>query len=210
MVNILSISGNLEKISSEIFAEAEKEITKIKTIADSRIKEIHEVASKDRERLQTQIAEKTMMDIELSTKRALGKARMEGKLELLNEKERYVGMVLDTVMDNAKDFTNSNDYRALLTNLAITGATALEGGNIEVVLRKEDVNKFNLAEAAKKTQEKLNKPVIFTLSQDPIHTRIGGIVLRKENISVDNTLEALFERRKDSLREITAQILFEK
>ena len=100
-MNILSVSGNLEKISSEIFAEAEKEITKIKTIADSRIKEIHEVASKDRERLQTQIAEKTMMDIELSTKRALGKARMEGKLELLNEKERYVGMVLDTVMDNA-------------------------------------------------------------------------------------------------------------
>ena len=67
-----------------------------------------------------------------------------------------------------------------------------------------------MAETTKKAQEKLNKPVTFTISQDPIHTRIGGIVLRKENISVDNTLESLFDRRRDALREIADKVLFEK
>ena len=209
-MNILSVSGNLEKISSEIFAEAETEITSIKNIAESRIKEITDVVTKDREKLKTQITEKAMMDIDLSSKRALGKARMEGKLELLNVRENFVTMVLDAVMNKSKDFTKSDVYRALLTNLAISAALALEGGNIEVLLRKEDLNKFNLAETTKKAQEKLNKPVTFTISQDPIHTRIGGIVLRKENISVDNTLESLFDRRRDALREIADKVLFEK
>ena len=209
-MNILSVSGNLEKISSEIFAEAETEITSIKNIAESRIKEITDVVTKDREKLKTQITEKAMMDIDLSSKRALGKARMEGKLELLNVRENFVTMVLDAVMNKSKDFTKSDVYRALLTNLAISATLALEGGNIEVLLRKEDLNKFNLAETTKKAQEKLNKPVTFTISQDPIHTRIGGIVLRKENISVDNTLESLFDRRRDALREIADKVLFEK
>ena len=105
MVNILSVSGNLEKISSEIFAEAETEITSIKNIAESRIKEITDVVTKDREKLKTQITEKAMMDIDLSSKRALGKARMEGKLELLNVRENFVTMVLDAVMNKSKDFT---------------------------------------------------------------------------------------------------------
>ena len=210
MVNILSVSGNLEKISSEIFAEAETEITSIKNIAESRIKEITDVVTKDREKLKPQITENAMMDIDLSSKRALGKARMEGKLELLNVRENFVTMVLDAVMNKSKDFTKSDVYRALLTNLAISATLALEGGNIEVLLRKEDLNKFNLAETTKKAQEKLNKPVTFTISQDPIHTRIGGIVLRKENISVDNTLESLFDRRRDALREIADKVLFEK
>jgi vacuolar-type H+-ATPase subunit E/Vma4 len=138
----------------------------------------------------------------------LGKSRLESKMILLNEKENKVKMVFAEVENKLKSFTQTGDYSSTLLNLAVSGGVALDGGDLTVLLRKEDVSKFNKDEAVQKIKELTNTEVTVTISPEESKTKIGGLFIQKINIFVDNTFESIIQRRNAKLREIVSEILF--
>ncbi|MHA1983604.1 MAG: V-type ATP synthase subunit E, partial [Candidatus Hodarchaeales archaeon] len=154
------------------------------------------------------ILEKNRSTIEAENKRMLGKSRLESKMILLNEKENKVKMVFAEVENKLKSFTQTGDYSSTLLNLAVSGGVALDGGDLTVLLRKEDVSKFNKDEAVQKIKELTNTEVTVTISPEESKTKIGGLFIQKINIFVDNTFESIIQRRNAKLREIVSEILF--
>jgi vacuolar-type H+-ATPase subunit E/Vma4 len=117
-------------------------------------------------------------------------------------------MVFDEVVSKLKSFTQSGDYSSTLRNLAVSGGVALEGGDLTVLLRKEDVSKFNKDEAVQKIKELTNTEVTVTIRPEESKTKIGGLMIEKGNIFVDNTFESIIQRRNAKLRETVTEILF--
>jgi vacuolar-type H+-ATPase subunit E/Vma4 len=206
-VYVLSL-GNIDKIVQEIVSTAEIEREKIEKIAKNKITELNDTASKDLDRIRNQILEKNRSTVEAENKRMLGKSRLESKMILLNEKENKIKMVFDEVVSKLKSFTQSGDYSSTLRNLAVSGGVALEGGDLTVLLRKEDVSKFNKDEAVQKIKELTNTEVTVTIRPEESKTKIGGLMIEKGNIFVDNTFESIIQRRNAKLRETVTEILF--
>jgi vacuolar-type H+-ATPase subunit E/Vma4 len=206
-VYVLSL-GNIDKIVQEIVSTAEIEREKIEKKAKNKITELNDTASKDLDRIRNQILEKNRSTIEAENKRMLGKSRLESKMILLNEKENKVKMVFAEVENKLKSFTQTGDYSSTLLNLAVSGGVALDGGDLTVLLRKEDVSKFNKDEAVQKIKELTNTEVTVTISPEESKTKIGGLFIQKINIFVDNTFESIIQRRNAKLREIVSEILF--
>ncbi|MHA2103580.1 MAG: V-type ATP synthase subunit E [Candidatus Hodarchaeales archaeon] len=200
--------GNIDKIVQEIVSTAEIEREKIEKIAKNKITELNDTASKDLDRIRNQILEKNRSTVEAENKRMLGKSRLESKMILLNEKENKIKMVFDEVVSKLKSFTQSGDYSSTLRNLAVSGGVALEGGDLTVLLRKEDVSKFNKDEAVQKIKELTNTEVTVTIRPEESKTKIGGLMIEKGNIFVDNTFESIIQRRNAKLRETVTEILF--
>ncbi|MHA1992312.1 MAG: V-type ATP synthase subunit E, partial [Candidatus Hodarchaeales archaeon] len=207
LVYVLSL-GNIDKIVQEIVSTAEIEREKIEKIAKNKITELNDTASKDLDRIRNQILEKNRSTVEAENKRMLGKSRLESKMILLNEKENKIKMVFDEVVSKLKSFTQSGDYSSTLRNLAVSGGVALEGGDLTVLLRKEDVSKFNKDEAVQKIKELTNTEVTVTIRPEESKTKIGGLMIEKGNIFVDNTFESIIQRRNAKLRETVTEILF--
>jgi vacuolar-type H+-ATPase subunit E/Vma4 len=206
-VYVLSL-GNIDKIVQEIVSTAEIEREKIEKKAKNKITELNDTASKDLDRIRNQILEKNRSTIEAENKRMLGKSRLESKMILLNEKENKVKMVFAEVVNKLKSFTQTGDYSSTLRNLAVSGGVALDGGDLTVFLRKEDVSKFNKDEVVQKIKELSNTEVTVTISHEESKTKIGGLMIQKSNIFVDNTFESIIQRRNAKLREIVTEILF--
>ncbi|OLS27518.1 MAG: V-type ATP synthase subunit E [Candidatus Heimdallarchaeota archaeon LC_3] len=204
---ILSL-GNVDKIVQEIIASAEKEKQEIENKAKVRITELNEAASKDLDRIRNQIVEEMHGTINAENKRILGKARLESKMSLLNEKEEKIQIVFEAAIEKLKSYTQTNDYSNTLINLAVTAGVALEGGELVVSLRKEDVSKFNKDTATQKISEQLNGNVSITVGSEEPKTRIGGLLIRKGKVFVDNTFESIISRRNDKLRTTVTEILF--
>jgi vacuolar-type H+-ATPase subunit E/Vma4 len=200
--------SNIDKIVQEIVSSAEKEKEEIEKSGKSKINEINDAASKNLDRIRNQIVEKNKSSIEAENKRMLGKSRLESKMKLLNEKENKIKMVFDEAIEKLKSYTQTSDYGATLTNLAVSGGSALEGGDLTILLRKEDVSKFNKDESAQKIKEITNSQVSLTVSSEEPKTRIGGLIVQKEGIFVDNTFESIIHRRNAKLREKVTEILF--
>lgn len=200
--------SNIDKIVLEIISSAEKEKEEIEKSVKDKINEVNDAASKNLERIRNQIGEKNRSSIEAENKRMLGKSRLESKMALLNEKESKIKMVFDEAVEKLKSYTKTGEYEATLTNLAVSGGLALEGGDLIISLRKEDVSKFNKDESIRIISESTSSPVSMTVSSEEPKTRIGGLIVRKGDIFVDNTFESIILRRKAKLREKVTEILF--
>ena len=201
--------GNVDKIVQEIVTTAEKERENIENKAKSRITELNDAASKDLDRIRNQLAEQQRNTIEAENKRILGKARLESKMNLLKEKENKITEVFDKAVEKLVSYTQTSDYDNTLVNLAVKAGTALEGGDLTVLLRKTDVNKFKKDLVVEKIKEQLSGNVSITISPDEPRTKIGGLIVSKGNIFVDNTFESIIARRNDQLRSKVIEILFQ-
>ena len=204
-----NISGSIEKITQEILAAAEIERKRAENETQERISELQLTAKRDLERIRSQMTEANKSAIEAEVKRVLGKERMDSKMSMLKEKEHAIETVFREVVQRLRSFTQTEKYGKTLTDLATTAGVALEGGDLQISLRKEDASKINKEEIVKRIKEQTHNPsTTLAISLDLLQTEIGGLVVRKEEIFVDNTFEVIIDRRRESLRQLCAEILF--
>jgi len=204
-----NISGSIEKITQEILAAAEIERKRAENETQERISELQLTAKRDLERIRSQMTEANKSAIEAEVKRVLGKERMDSKMSMLKEKEHAIETVFREVVQRLRSFTQTEKYGKTLTDLATTAGVALEGGDLQISLRKEDASKINKEEIVKRIKEQThNQSTTLAISLDLLQTEIGGLVVRKEEIFVDNTFEVIIDRRRESLRQLCAEILF--
>jgi vacuolar-type H+-ATPase subunit E/Vma4 len=101
-------------------------------------------------------------------------------------------------------------YLDSLTDLIVLSCTILEGGEVTISLHPSDIQSINTnsleAEIGKKTgtSTKLN---VSSSEQDLTN---GGVIAQKGSLTVNNTFNAIFDRRKEATRNRLNSIIFEE
>lgn len=118
-------------------------------------------------------------------RRELAAARLEAKNTVAKAREAVVDRILDEARQGLADFAGSPEYKKLLPKILEKAASGIKGDY--------------LVHARKKDKTLLKK---YTLSREDLDC-VGGVLVTSTsaNVTVDATLESLFEKQRPELRE---------
>ena len=202
------MSTQIEKIKAEIFEQADAELEKIKSETDEKIKIIHDATEKEINKIKLSIEESNKSKIENQAKRDLGKARLQAKMSYLSEKEKGITSVFEEGKKKVADLLKSADYTTILGNLIVGAGSSLGGGKLIITLIKVDASKVNTNDLAQKISSKTGTQTSLSVDSLELKNKLGGVIVKKEDLWVDNTFEAIIERRNEAIRSEVAKILF--
>lgn len=206
------MSSQIDKIKQEIEKQTNSELESIENEITKKMKDINEATEKEIAKIVASIEESGKTSAENQAKRELGKARLEAKMKFLAEKENGINVVFEEGKKHLEQLIQAQDYNSILSKLIVSGGCSLEGGNLIVNLLKSDSSKVKLNELAKEIMEKTGNETSLTLGEKEPETKLGGAMLFKQfgdnYIWVDNTFEAIINRRRDSIRSEVSKILF--
>jgi vacuolar-type H+-ATPase subunit E/Vma4 len=128
---------------------------------------------------------------------------------VLSEKERLVTNVLNEAKNRLLKLQKSEDYLLVLEKLILDAGLVLGGGTLEVVLNENDsplALKLNKLERKIANATSIKTRIIISKQQ----IKAVGVIVRTVDgrIFVDNTFEAIIQRREKELRSKIARILF--
>ena len=202
------MSSSISKIKDEINSQAEQELEKIKQETNEKLLSIEEATKKEIDKIKTSIEEAGKTNAENQAKRELGKTRLTAKMNYLKEKEVGIDNVFNEGKEKIKSLLQTSEYNTILNNLILSAGVALGGGAISVSVLKSDSSKVNTANLAQQiTAKTKNQTTITILSTEP-NTKIGGAVISKDDLWVDNTFESLISRKQESIRAEVSKLLF--
>ncbi|MHA2366526.1 MAG: V-type ATP synthase subunit E, partial [Candidatus Hodarchaeales archaeon] len=188
------MNSSVEKITDQILAEATIEFEIINTETQEKTKEIQLATEKEIEKIKSSIVESGKGMLENESKRTLGQSRLEAKMNFLNAKEEGLQVIFTEGKLKLTSLTNSSEYSKIIADLAITAGLALGGGDLTLSLREIDKSKVNLDSLSREISEKSGIPSKLTI-ESSITTKLGGLIINKGDIWVDNTFEAIIDRR---------------
>ncbi|MFX1251274.1 MAG: V-type ATP synthase subunit E [Promethearchaeota archaeon] len=191
------ILENADKKKREILNETQKEVEKILAQARQDAEKI-----KQQKRNEAQAQASAMHAIELS------KHRFQAKMRLQVKKQEMIETVYTEGFKKLQGIAASKDYEMTLHRFAVDGGVALLGGELEIFVQEQDKGKIDTKKCASEIKAKTGQETVITVNRLTKGT-MGGCIVRKGNIFVDNTIEAMFERKKRDVRLALAKILFE-
>ncbi|MHA2299019.1 MAG: V-type ATP synthase subunit E [Candidatus Hodarchaeales archaeon] len=200
---------SVDKIKEQIFLEVEQKVNEILREADEEKEGVLSEAEKDIERINLDVVERGKSSIEIEHKRQIAKVRLEAKMNTLNAKEKGIKEAVNLGLEKLSDFFNSDASTSTLQKLVIDGGVALEGGEIQVLVRKDDTSKIKKEAIEKAVTEKTGKRTTIQIEVVDKTTKIGGAVIKKGEILVDNTVESILDRKLREIRLKVANLLLE-
>jgi V/A-type H+-transporting ATPase subunit E len=178
----------LEEMLNTIRAEAEAQYTK--TISDARA-EADEIVTNAKQKAQSIVeqrriqSEKELQDEKL---RSIASARLDAKRRVLAAKDEVLRKYEDEAFRYLKEFAESSEYKDFLLKMVNDGVTKIGAGAI-VQVKPSD----------KKLIENSGMGD-FKVSEKTIDSTGGAIISSEDGKRrVNNTLESIFEERKDEL-----------
>lgn len=202
------MSTQIDKIKVEIDNQADLELEKIKAETDEKLKIIHEATDKEVAKIKQHIEDTTRSSAESQAKRELGKSRLQAKMIFLAEKEAGINTVFEEGREKIASILQSSDYSTILGNLIVSAGVSLGGGNLTVKVTKADSSKVNVSDLSQKISSKSGNQTAISVEVTELKTKLGGAIIQKSDLWVDNTFEAIIERRSESIRAEIAKILF--
>lgn len=202
------MSTQIDKIKVEIDNQADIELEKIKAEIDEKLKIIHEATDKEVTKIKQHIEDTTRSSAESQAKRELGKTRLQAKMTFLAEKEAGIDTVFEEGKKNIASILQSSDYPNILGNLIVSAGVSLGGGNLAVKVTKADSSKINVSDLTQKISSKTGNQTAISVEAAELKTKLGGAIIQKSDLWVDNTFESIIERRSESIRAEIAKILF--
>ena len=202
------MSNQIDKIKTEIYEQADVELEKIKSETNEKIKIIQEATDKEINKIKQTIEEASKSNIENQSKRDLGQARLQAKMSYLSEKESGISTVFEEGKKKIATLLQTSDYGSILSDIIVSAGVSLGGGNLMVSLSKADQSKINLGDIAQKISAKSGVNSSVTFDGSELKTKLGGAIIKKDDLWVDNTFDAIIERRNEVLRAEISKILF--
>ncbi|BDC36415.1 MAG: hypothetical protein EF806_06405 [Candidatus Methanoliparum thermophilum] len=198
------MSTGAELIIKDIETRTKEEIGKIMEDAEKKIAEIRRKKEEDAEKEKNKILDRGKNLAEREKQRILADARIKAKKEFLEEKERIIQEVIDKAIDKLREIVKSKEYEKKLLDLIKSSVDIIDEKKVDILVNKRD------KETLEKHADRLNKILgnINYIIGKPIDC-IGGVIVRSENVEVDNTLETRLERSMERLRADIAKMLFE-
>ena len=183
----------IEKLLARIEEDARKEIDEIIKAAEGEAKRIIEGAREEGKKEAEKITKKGKKEAERARDRIISAANREARMMITNAKEEVIQQCLEIIREKMASMP-SKEYKKIVEDMV---KDAIEEGGDYVLFysRKED----------KKIAEKLNIDVEGEIDA------IGGVVLKAKDGSkeIDLTFDFLLERKKEEIRIMIAEKLFE-
>jgi vacuolar-type H+-ATPase subunit E/Vma4 len=202
------MSTQIEKIKAEIYNQADSELEKIKSETNEKLKIIEDATKKEVEKIKSSIEDAGKSQSQSQAKRELGKARLQAKMNYLKEKEAGISSVFEEGKKKIATLVQSSDYSTILNNLIVSAGTSLGGGDLVVAFAKGDGSKVNTSDLAQKISSKSGNQTTIKVDSSELKTKLGGVLVKKDDLWVDNSFESIIERRNESIRAEIAKILF--
>ena len=194
----------ITKITERILAEADAACTEISEKAAKRCDAIRAEYEQKAEEAYNSVIAKGSTEIELDAQRYVRNAQMDARKEVLSLKQDMIDAAFAAARDKIVNMPK-NEYTAWVVKVIADAAD----GDEEIILDAKDsaigseiVAKANAVLAAK------GRKTALSLS-DTTRSIDGGVVLRKGNIEMNCSLDAILAQHRKDLASEVAQLLFE-
>lgn len=165
------------------------------------------------ERRASEAAERILDKAQTEVKAELSKyeagAKLKSKYQLLEAKDKMIKEALAQAGESLEKVVGKAEYKKILNRLAVDGAVALGGDNLELLLVKGHEDHLDLQAVEKEIAKQTGSKTKVSVSKEKARAT-GGVLVRASDGSkwVDNTFEARLERMNDRVRDTIASILF--
>jgi V/A-type H+/Na+-transporting ATPase subunit E len=191
----MGLDDMLTSSQSQTESQASQIISDAKAQSDSIIAD----AKKRAESIILQTAQQSQKDVEEERMRVLASARLESNRRLLEARDEVLKGYEDQASKYLSEFASSPDYKDFFIRMTIDGVSKI-GDKAVVQINPRDKQ---LLKDPKLKQLKVQ------VSPEPLNS-LGGVVVYSEDGKrrVDNTIESIFDERKDELRLKLSQQVF--
>lgn len=194
----MGLDDMLTTIKSDTEAQSSKIISDAKAQSDTIIAD----AKKRADSIISQGAQQSQRDVEEERMRLLASARLEANRRLLEARDEVLKGYEEQASGYLSDFPNSPEYKDFFVRMLIDGVSKI-GDDAVVQINPRDKQLL---------KDPRLKQLKVQVSQDPLNS-IGGVVIYSKDGKrrVDNTIESIFNDRKDELRlKLTEQVFGNK
>jgi len=199
----------LEKLRAEILGEAEGEVSKILAQAEEEAATIVESAKSEADRIVQHLVGEAETEARDLRRRAIAQTELERRMSLIKNKEEIIESVFSGAMERVKNAFDGPESSSILTKMIVRAGVALEGGKLDVIVPSESVSKLDARKIEQEITRAANTNTVVSIAGEGFpRDSIGGVIVRKGSIWVDNTFEAIISRRRRDLRTQVARILF--
>ena len=206
------MSEAIEALISEIKRRTEEEIQEIIKSAEEKAEAIIEEAKRKVDKL---FLDQARSEVALIRRRIIGRAEVEGRLELLRAKEEVIEKVLNEVLDEIKRVANGErkdyNYERILYSLLKEAVDSIKEDIVIIHANQRDLEfiKKNLRVLEDKLSKDLGRSVSLKIGKT-LSESVGGIIAESEDgLKIYyNTLEGRILKMKRKLRLLIREILF--
>ena len=194
-----------EKIVEKILQDARDKAQEITSGAQAEAGKIVAEANKAAEGKKTVSLAAGDKEAALTKQRIVASAHMEAKKLLLQTKQELLSAAFDSALEKIKNMDNTQ-FERLMTNLMIN---LVETGDEAVIISEADKKRLSpeFLYYVNRTIAKEQVPCNVTMS-DEVRDIPSGFILKRGDVEINATFEALLRQKKDALSTEVVKILF--
>lgn len=194
-----------EKIVEKILQDARDKAQEITSGAQAAAGKIVAEANKAAEGKKTVSLAAGDKEAALTKQRIVASAHMEAKKLLLQTKQDLLSAAFDSALEKIKNMDNTQ-FERLMTNLMIH---LVETGDEVVIISEADKKRLSpeFLYYVNRTIAKEQVPCNVTMS-DEVRDIPSGFILKRGDVEINATFEALLRQKKDALSAEVVKILF--
>ncbi len=210
----VSADAGLARIKHELEKDAQLELQEIEEHVQKEKKTILENAKREAESIKQHLIAEAVKKAETRKRQELSRVRQQANMDFLSTQESLINSALEEAKASLASYANTKEYAETLKNLIIESGVALNGGDLEVVVRSQDkniVSSQTLKELAKEIAKQTGNETTLTVAKEELSS-IGGVIVREKSgaIEADNTFESRLERRMDDIRVEISRLLVQE
>ena len=194
-----------ENLRERILEEARRQAQANIERAEKEAAQIIQAARQKAEDKSKSILEKAQREAEERRRRLISVAELEGRKQKLSTKQELIEEAFQKAVEKLNSLPDQR-YREILTDMVIS---SVKSGDEEVIFSEKDRkrlgNKF-IDNINKRLKGKgLKGDVKLSAETRDID---GGFILKKGNVEINNTFEALIRMRREELETEVVKVLF--
>lgn len=196
---------SLEKIIDRIKQDAKIQVDEIKSKASANADEIIKNAEKEALAYKAKALEDAEKESQQHKQRLISTANLEFRKDILREKQNAIDEAFQEAINSLVSMKDE-EYRKVIKKMLIS---SVQTGDEEVVVSQKDRGRIsdNFLKDVNKELVKGGKKGNLKLSKDTYNI-LGGFILRKGNIEINNAFESLFNSFRDDLEAEVSKVLF--
>ncbi len=202
--------SDIDDFETEIIQEAEEKAIKIILNAKSEAKKILDQTASEKARSKRKIDEDKQKEAERFIQREISKMKIQNNIELNTIKQEVIQDVLTSSLQKIQLLRKKKDkeYSQAIQNQIKRAAILLEGGELLLEISSDDIKQIDISGIEKVVSDELKKPTTISIVKNPDSVLNGGFILKKGQLEIENTIQAILERRAEYIRNELHQILF--
>ncbi|MHA2174538.1 MAG: V-type ATP synthase subunit E [Candidatus Hodarchaeales archaeon] len=203
--------SDIQQLEQEIILDAQKQaegiIQNAKLESDKILKQAEEEKKSLLEKINHELAQEQQVQIQ----RELSRIRLQNKIKLENIKESLIEEIFQGSLDQIQKLRlqRDNRYAEMLSKIIISSGISLGGGDLEMQINPDDTSMLEISSLNSAITEKTGSETTLKISTSKTNIINGGVILFKGSLSVNNSLQAIFDRRSDIIRNQLNKLIFE-